>query len=194
MWDPKRHINICTFVLMPFRSVNIEKSIRCKWLIPQFSWNSFFNYLLTSFLGLVLIFVSIAVNLNPKNHYSLFLTIFFYVFAAFFLLNLLLLNSLTPINGFNKDSNRVVITTVLANYFDLTKLTIGDGVIKNFKAPNGLIPGRMIVIVFDGENAYINVTSILGSRRIISPYHGLYNFILCKLIAKDFKKGLKSSF
>lgn len=172
---------------MPFISVNVEKSIHYKILIPQVSWNNFFNYFLTCLLGLAFIFVSIAVNLNPKNHYTLFSTLVFYGFALFFTLNLLLLNNLTKFKGFGEDANRADITAVLEEYFgDAIPLAIGK-ISRNIKAPKLLNSGRIITVIFDRENVYINVTSILG-RNIISPYHGLYNYIKCKRIARDFKR------
>ncbi|QEC79618.1 hypothetical protein [Mucilaginibacter ginsenosidivorax] len=173
---------------MPFISVNVEKSIRYKILIPQVSLINFFRYFLAWCLGLALIFVSIGVNLNPKNHYSLFSTLVFYSFALFFTLNLVLLNNLTHLKGFSEDANRADITAVLEEYFGNAIPLATGRISRNVKAPKGLNSGRIVTVIFDRENVYINVTSIVGSRNIISPYHGLYNYIKCKRIARDFKR------
>ena len=160
--------------------VDIDKSIQWKRLWFKSSFETFFSYLYSYFISLLLIFGFIAPIFNSKiAHPAVFIGIAC-LFSLWMLANLFLLNKLAGCKADIADLKKL-----LDGKYEID-IQIKGELIRNVRPPKLLKTGRTITILIDGDMIYINITTLVRWNTP-SPFHGFWNYLRCRQIVRQAK-------
>lgn len=171
--------------------INLSKSIRQNRLhykpTPGYVLDLVLKYIAVVIL---LACATLPLILKPINasNITIWHIFFTFTFDSYLLLSLLLLDRLVKIKGTDLYHNRKNIEEVLNCYFsNLIPEDCGKGVVRYIKPSGTSTWGRMITVLLDNDQVYLNITT-LGRANSASVFHGLINYIKCRQIKKKFKQ------
>lgn len=174
---------------MPIPSVDFNKSIERKKLVYN-EWKSpIFDRLFTWFIGLTVIAVVIGILLNNGFDNAIPLICIAAAITIWMLANLLLMDTLVKIQGCDINSNRKNILSSFNELFDDIEIKdSGQNIIRDIKYSTNSkynTNSRIITILFDNKDVYLNITSIIKYNSV-SPFSGWFNYLKCKQVARAF--------
>jgi hypothetical protein len=171
--------------------INLSKSIRYNRLYYKKTTAAVFDQVL-NYSAIMLLFLAATLPLLIKPagmyHLSRTHTVLIISFVTYLCCTLYLMNKLVKAKGLNLYHNRKDIETVLGRYFEhLVPEDCGEGVLRYVKLSGFVTWGRIITVLFDKDNVYLNITT-LGRADSASIFHGLTNYIKCRQIMRKFKR------
>ena len=177
------------FLFMSIPSVDFNKSIERRKLVYN-EWKSpIFDRLFTWFIGLTVIAVVIGLLLNNGFDNSIPLICITAAITIWMLGNLLLMDTLVKIPGRDINSNRKNILSSFNELFDDLEIKdSGQNIIRDIKYSTNSkynTNSRIITILFDNKDVYLNITSIIKYSSV-SPFSGWFNYLKCKQVARAF--------
>lgn len=180
-----------------FPEINFEECIRKGKLIYKLTFDIVIIHILYYFVSLFLIggislFVIVFFQMMANGAKDvLMLAIVITSFVAcdiLIIINFFFLNKLVCISGFDPETNKKKMKKLLNSlYNDIDSCQINEDSIKYFRRPD-LANRRRITTLYNGNNVYINITT-LGSLNKISCFHGYLNYLKCKRISVAFSKN-----
>jgi len=155
--------------------VDIKTSIATRRLIFK---TGLFDLFLAYLIDTVLIAIVLDAAWEGYKQ-SVLITIPLVALGIWLVLNAILLTKLVKIEGGRK-KREVIIKLIEREFANLEMVpTDQEDIIKFIKYTQLFKGGKMITILFDSSDAYINIIS-LGRNDSYSPFHGWFNFVLCK--------------
>jgi hypothetical protein len=171
---------------MPIPVVDFNKSIERKKLIYNEGKSSIFDRLFTWFIGLTVIVVIVGILLNNGFENAIPLIGITPVITIWMLANLLLMDALVKIPGDDINSNRKYILSSFNELFDNLEIKdSGGNIIRDIKYSTNSKYNtncRVITILFNDKDVYLNITSIIKYSSV-SPFSGWFNYLKCKQVA-----------
>ena len=177
------------FLSMPVPSVDFNKSIERKKLIYIEGKSFIFDRLFTWFIGLTVIAVIIGILLNNGFENAIPLMGITAAITIWMLANLLLMDVLVKVPGNDINSNRKNILSSFNEAFDDLEIKdSGENIIRDIKYSTNSKYNtncRVITILFDDKDVFLNITSIIKYSSV-SPFGGWFNYLKCKQVARAF--------
>ena len=172
-------------------AINYEKSLKWHRLVYRPSawliFNSIFSYILY-FLFMTGVFMISLFKPISGSHEPLWLVILGVLIIAWMLSNVFFKNALVKIEGKTIADDKINILSVMDEYFSSYDFVINnEQMMRSFKPANNPIWGRIITILFDGNDMYLNITT-LGKTNMPTAIHDFSNYIRARRIAKYYRE------
>lgn len=162
-------------------------SIKKRRIIYKFSWSLIFEKLINSFYYFLWIICSILLYTNKSNHFSLLGITIHLLFTFWFLSGWFFINKLVKFEIKDMTINRSVFFEKLS--YGFPNLDIQDSGNEKIiiRKETGLFTwGKILIIIFDTQQAYVNYTTV-GRHDLYSPFHSLANYIKLKKLRSEFE-------
>ncbi|WP_179412136.1 hypothetical protein HDF19_02530 [Mucilaginibacter sp. E4BP6] len=109
--------------------------------------------------------------------------------VSLMIFNIFCNNAFTKIEGKNLEDNKRYILLTMDEFFSNYDFKVNDDkIMRSFMPKGSPIWGRIITILFDGNDMYLNITS-LGKSNSPTLVHGLINYLKARRIKKYFAKN-----
>jgi hypothetical protein len=173
-----------------YPEINYEKSIKRHRLIYKITFWRVVKVIIDSFLFLVLIgLLSIPIFRIVKGLPTpIGIVGCSALLICWMISNALLNNTFIKIKGKKLDDNKKDILSTLNEFFSNYDFKVNnEKMMRSFTPQGNPIWGRIITILFNENDMYLNITS-LGKTNSPTIVHGLINYIKAKRIAGYYKK------
>lgn len=164
---------------MRVEAINIETSIQHGRILYNWNKKTIFAVVLDSLLCLVFPIISICLffGIIKRHTPDPFLDIFFLIMGLWLLLGWYLKGALICIEGAGSGDDKKAVIESLMLHFPNTKSITGRKKIKSGIQITRWSGVKEIVVLFDGENAYINRSTRSEYSRRSIPFNALFNYI-----------------
>ncbi|WP_158989960.1 hypothetical protein [Mucilaginibacter sp. L196] len=168
--------------------INYEKSIQKHRLIYKITGGRVFSEAANWLMFSLFIFISLQPLLFGRTP-STGVVILITLFISWMLSNALLNYSLVKIPGTTINENRAAIRLAINKFVTVKDFKVdNDVMMRSFKPTGHPFWGKIVTILFDGTEMYLNITST-GKSENPTMIHGLRNYIKAKRIARYYKSN-----
>jgi hypothetical protein len=175
------------------RQILITKSAQRGRIVYKLTAGLVFDYMIMYLLAWTLPVISVKLILFPSryDHSPFFLHFIFIMIDAWFIISLYFMNKLVVFQGGSFDKNKNEIMSVLKDKYPDISFTSGNPNLIRGKKKVGYLRDRIITIILDENNIYINILNTYRSTGF-SFYHGLFNYFKSQRLANDIKLAVLS--
>lgn len=164
---------------MRVEAINIDTSIQHGRILYNWNKKTIFAVVLDSLLCLVFPIISICLffGIIKRHTPDPFLDTFFLIMGLWLLLGWYLKGKLICIEDIKSKDDKESVVQALMQYYPKVKKITGTKKIKSGIQITLLSGVKEIVVLFDGENAYINRSTRSEYSRRSIPFNALFNYI-----------------
>lgn len=174
---------------MRVEAINIDTSIQYGRILYKWNRSTVYAVIIDCLFCLVFPVISICLffGIIKRHTPDPFLDTFFLIMGLWLLLGWYLKGKLICIEGAGSGDNKKSVIESLTLHFPNTKNITGTKKIKSGIQITRWSGVKEIVVLFDGENAYINRSTRSEYSRRSIPFNALFNYISVLRFKKAFK-------